>query len=224
MKVLLKILTSAARLCDRYWSGTSAARHALDSIMIERESSTRMVAVATNGSAMLAISWPEPVTAAEHETFVGLVPRKLIDAIIEALKPARHRHADVGRHDTCPATVSVAVDGDHVHLTARYFAPDAKFPRWRNYYQNKASEAAVTVAVDPRRLADLLLAVADAATSDDRRAVALTVDPTSQPGVLVRAADGSGVTAAGLLNVRPSSDLDSEQWTPRAEEGAEATA
>jgi hypothetical protein len=201
-------------------------------VRIEREDAERVAVVACDGRMILAVAVPAPSTEDEIET--ALVPQAMIRRVAAPDGPPRTKRARV--RDVNEVTVARGGEGTRIALSCEIVGFDqaatilveggqneGRFPRWRDIIG--VEKPGVTVRVDPRRLARLLLAIADAATDEAYRAVAITIDPAKPDGVLRLAAgrrdDGDQwIEAAAALmvveapNSRPA-------WQPAATEFAQ---
>lgn len=211
------VLMALSRCADN-----ESLSYALGNVRIERQDDEHAVGVVTDGRVMVAVRFPCPVTDGQTEPLDYVVPTDLITTVGRAAKTDRKKPTELSVEKTDDGRMRVSADTSYGGLAAESAEPvEGRFPKWRECWPAEQSPEAVSVAVDPRLLARVLLAVADAATDDEGcRAVTLSIDPKAKVAIQIRAArwdrDGDGITAAALVNVMIGDVV--HDWQPRGED------
>lgn len=172
----------------------SDSRYALNGIRLERDAqSGEPLAVATDGSKLVAVTWPEPADAvpaglpgnhAPLPGFATIIPAAECEAAAKLAKPRakalennpRLGNVIVDEPGTNGAIPIHATDGQQI-ASMRPLAQEGRYPAWRDIFPAYTRDNSHSIAVDARYLADMLIALADAVGPDESGAcpVLLTI-------------------------------------------------
>lgn len=205
---------------------TSDGRYALSGVRFERDAKGKPVAVATDGKRMLAVQWteakpsdfPANVGDTHHVAdFATILPAKACDAARKGLGLKITKHL-LGikpvlenvliEEPAVNGVVPMATTNIHETQRSQPESLEGRFPLWRDVLNRTAEhpDGCLSICVDPRALAGMLLAMADAATTEDHQGVILTIDASDEvdnegwrKSLTVSHENENGTKAVGLI-------------------------
>ena len=190
-----------------------SSRYAFGGIRFERDAEGTPYAVATDSRRLIVTTWTEP-NAADYPGPASLCDNPAEFSVvvpIDACKKAP-RLVKLGKKllKDRPILGNVLLDEAETNGRVPLFATDlencvalepkpveGRFPKWRDVFPAYHAGNSLSVCIDPFLLAETLKSVGALATTDEKRAVVLTIKDKHSPVLVSASLDG--VDAAGAV-------------------------
>ncbi len=188
-----------------------SSRYAFGGIYFERDKEGTPYAVATDSRHLIATTWtemdvaeypgPEEMMGRTDGEFSVVVPQEACKKAPKLVKLGKRSLPILGNVLLSEASANGRVPMFATNLEDRATiepeSVEGRFPKWRDVFPAYHAGNSLSVCIDPFLLAETLKSVGALATTDEKRAVVLTIKDKHSPVLVSASLDG--VDAAGAV-------------------------